>query len=123
MACRFFPRPKGGEPPDRIRLWEEKLDLRAPFAGNAATEAGTEREPLALADYISLSRHVVRPCGFQTLRNDDAHSWLGGSPDGLIDMHSMRRGAPPGRLSRLQGTHFRRICLGSSRGHWNAFCA
>ncbi len=39
---RFF---DGG----RAQLWEEKLGLRAPFAGNPATRWGTRQEPAALA--------------------------------------------------------------------------
>lgn len=31
-----------------MQLWEEKLGLRKPFAGNAATQWGTRQEPIAL---------------------------------------------------------------------------
>ena len=70
-------------------MWEEKLGLREPFAGNQATRHGNSFEATALADYERLSQHSVLSCGFRTLRDDDAHNWLGGSPDGLIEASAL----------------------------------
>ena len=39
-------------PEGRVRLWEEKLQLRTPFAGNAATQWGTVQEDVALSCYM-----------------------------------------------------------------------
>lgn len=37
-----------------MQLWEEKLQLRAPFKGNAATQWGTVQEDVALQCYIEV---------------------------------------------------------------------
>ena len=42
-------------PEGRLRLWEEKLQLRTPFAGNAATQWGTVQEDVALKCYTEVS--------------------------------------------------------------------
>ncbi len=72
-------------PEGRVALWEEKLQLRAAFAGNEATDWGTQREAVALARYQQLTGHLVSACRFSVLRDDVVHGWLGASPDGLID--------------------------------------
>ena len=46
--CRFWPE-------GRVRLWEEKLQLRSPFKGNAATQWGTVQEDVALRCYSEVS--------------------------------------------------------------------
>ncbi|KAK9817240.1 hypothetical protein WJX72_011650 [[Myrmecia] bisecta] len=69
----------------RVSLWEEKLGLKPAFAGNAATEWGTNSEELALGHYGAITGHSVQSCRFQVLRDDDVHGWLGASPDGLIE--------------------------------------
>lgn len=68
-----------------MTLWEEKLGVRAPFAGNEATKWGTQREETALGHYQQLTGHLVSACRFSVLRDDEVHGWLGASPDGLID--------------------------------------
>ncbi len=68
-----------------MALWEEKLALRAGFAGNEATDWGTRQESSALARYEQLTGHLVGACRFSVLRDDAVHGWLGASPDGLID--------------------------------------
>ncbi len=37
-----------------MQLWEEKLQLRAPFKGNAATQWGTVQEDVALQCYTEV---------------------------------------------------------------------
>jgi len=69
---------------DRVGLWEEKIGLRAPFAGNDATRWGTESEPHALSTYERLTGHSVEGCMFKVKHDDAPHGWLGASPDGLI---------------------------------------
>jgi putative phage-type endonuclease len=69
---------------DRNILWEEKVGLRQPFAGNVATQWGTHAEPKALQEYQRLTGQVIEPCMFKVKHDDPAHSWLGASPDGLI---------------------------------------
>lgn len=76
---------KGG----RQQLWEEKLGLREPFAGNEATEWGTAHEDEAVAVYEALTGYKVDHLMFSTLRDDDAESWLGASPDGLIEPNGL----------------------------------
>ena len=46
--CSFWPE-------GRVRLWEEKLQLRSPFKGNAATQWGTVQEDVALRCYSEVS--------------------------------------------------------------------
>jgi hypothetical protein len=101
-AVRFWPE-------GRVALWEEKLQLREPFAGNDATEWGTLQEAAALARYAALTGHRVAACRFAVLRDDPVHGWLGASPDGLIDSFSAEPGEwlPPlaylGFLARVYG--------------------
>ncbi len=74
-----------------MELWEEKLGLRPKFAGNAATQWGTRREPEALQLYEAITGQQVSPCMFRVRRADDVHGWLGASPDGLVaGMGSLR---------------------------------
>lgn len=69
---------------DRTSLWEEKVGLRACFAGNEATRWGTLAEPRALEAYKALTAQRVEGCMFQVKHDDAPHGWLGASPDGLI---------------------------------------
>ena len=69
---------------DRESLWEEKVGLKAPFAGNEATQWGTRAEPRALAAYEALTGGAVEGCMFRVKHDDAPHGWLGASPDGLI---------------------------------------
>lgn len=50
-------------PEGRLRLWEEKLHLRTPFAGNAATQWGTVQEDVALKCYTEVSGLLQGICG------------------------------------------------------------
>lgn len=50
---------------DRHQLWEEKVGLVQPFAGNAATEWGTAAEPKALATYQAVTGQRIDSCMFQ----------------------------------------------------------
>ena len=34
---------------------------------------------------LQATGHVIKPCRFAVLRDDEVHGWLGASPDGLID--------------------------------------
>ena len=69
---------------DRMSLWEEKVGLAAPFAGNEATSWGTRMEPQALSTYESLTGQQVESCMFRVKHDDPPHGWLGASPDGLV---------------------------------------
>lgn len=90
----FFDRP-GGDP-DRVKLWKEQLKLIEPFKGNYATRHGNRNEERALSDYMLLSQHDVDSYGIKYLHDDDAHNWLAGSPDGLIDVpQAVSGGMPP----------------------------
>ena len=68
----------------RVELWEEKLGLSEPFAGNDATEWGTGREDEAVEAYKRLTGADVSHMLFRVLSPDEAELWLGASPDGLI---------------------------------------
>jgi uracil-DNA glycosylase len=68
----------------RLELWEEKLGLSEPFAGNDATEWGTGREDEAVEAYKRLTGADVSHMLFRVLSPDEAELWLGASPDGLI---------------------------------------
>ena len=68
----------------RAELWEEKLGLSEPFAGNDATEWGTGREDEAVEAYKRLTGADVSHMLFRVLSPDEAELWLGASPDGLI---------------------------------------
>ena len=69
----------------RNQLWEEKLGLREKFTGNEATRWGTQREDEALDSYRKLTGHQVEMRSFKVLGNSLVTSWLGASPDGLVD--------------------------------------
>jgi putative phage-type endonuclease len=69
---------------DRVSLWEEKVGLAPPFAGNQATAWGTRSEAPALHDYQALTGRSVEACMFKVKHDDPPHGWLGASPDGLI---------------------------------------
>jgi putative phage-type endonuclease len=71
---------------DRRALWEEKVGLAPPFAGNAATAWGVAAEERALAAYAASTGQAVEACMFRAKRDDAPHGWLGASPDGLIDI-------------------------------------
>eukprot|EP00887_Chlorella_sp_A99_P003016 scaffold9.g3016.t1 len=91
---------------DRTRLWEEKVGLRVPFAGNEATAWGTRAEPRALQAYQALTGQRVEGCMFSVKHEDAAHGWLGASPDGLIQglaVHPPSCTAPAGAASAAAG--------------------
>ncbi|KAG0558277.1 hypothetical protein KC19_10G015300 [Ceratodon purpureus] len=70
----------------RTELWEEKLGLRKPFAGNQATVWGTNQEAGAIERYKQLTGNVVEHIAFKIYKEgDELHGWLGASPDGLIN--------------------------------------
>jgi putative phage-type endonuclease len=75
---------------DRMALWEEKVGLKAPFAGNAATQWGTKSEALALENYCHFTGQTVEQCMFKMKRDDPPHAWLGASPDGLLPALSVK---------------------------------
>ncbi|KAJ7561838.1 hypothetical protein O6H91_03G043400 [Diphasiastrum complanatum] len=70
----------------RVELWEEKIGLKAAFAGNPATFWGTTQESSAVNRYKELTGNIVQPLGFKIYKEgDELHAWLGASPDGLIE--------------------------------------
>lgn len=44
---------------------------------------------------LQVTGHVIKPCRFAVLRDDEVHGWLGASPDGLIDSLSAQPGLTP----------------------------
>jgi len=84
LTASAFGNALGFWPRGREELWAEKAGLAAPFAGNAATAYGTRAEPAALAAYAAATGAAVADCRFEVLLDDDAHRWLGASPDGLV---------------------------------------
>ena len=66
--------------------------MRAPFRGNNATRHGSRSEKVALGVYQQASGHTVAHIGFRHLGDDPVHSWLAGSPDGLIQDGSVLTG-------------------------------
>jgi uracil-DNA glycosylase len=80
----------------RNALWEEKLGLAPPFAGNDATEWGTRTEDEAAAAYARLTGADVSRVLFRVLSPDEAELWLGASPDGLIAAPAAQSGGDGG---------------------------
>eukprot|EP00271_Cylindrocystis_brebissonii_P006147 TRINITY_DN18755_c0_g1_i1.p1 TRINITY_DN18755_c0_g1~~TRINITY_DN18755_c0_g1_i1.p1 ORF type:complete len:718 (-),score=115.06 TRINITY_DN18755_c0_g1_i1:100-2253(-) len=69
----------------RVALWEEKVGLRKPFQGNAATEWGVNNEVVAVRLYKDLTGNHVEHMNFKIYGDSCAAlSWLGASPDGLV---------------------------------------
>ena len=90
LTASAFSKALGFFPGDRNTLWEEKIGLRAPFAGNAATAWGVRSESIALQRYCQLTGQHVEPCMFKTKHEDPPHAWLGASPDGLLPALGVR---------------------------------
>lgn len=89
----------------RAELWEEKLGLRKPFAGNPATVWGTNQEAGAIDRYKELTGNLVDHIAFKIYKEgDDLHGWLGASPDGLID-GSVSRTYPKGGVLEVKCPH------------------
>ncbi|KAG7666608.1 hypothetical protein NADE_003593 [Nannochloris sp. 'desiccata'] len=84
LTASAFSKALGFFPGDRDSLWEEKVGLKAPFAGNDATSWGTRMEPEALQQYEALTGQRVESCMFRVKHDDPPHGWLGASPDGLV---------------------------------------
>ncbi|CAI5960708.1 unnamed protein product [Closterium sp. NIES-64] len=85
LTASAFEKAVGFFPGGRQQLWEEKLGLRAPFAGNDATAWGQGKEEEALMEYERLTGGHVEHRSFQVYRDaDPTFSWLGASPDGLL---------------------------------------
>ena len=80
----------------RNALWEEKLGLAPPFAGNDATEWGARTEDEAAAAYARLTGADVSRVLFRVLSPDEAELWLGASPDGLIAAPAAQSGGDGG---------------------------
>ncbi|KAK9806052.1 hypothetical protein WJX73_009344 [Symbiochloris irregularis] len=104
-AIGLFTRPKreAGGLCDRQALWEEKLGLKAPFRGNMATAHGSRNEGGALEIYKQASGHAVKTVGIRQLRRDCVHSWLAGSPDGLIQEGSALDGELEFSIHQVEG--------------------
>jgi putative phage-type endonuclease len=84
LTASAFSKALGFFPGDRESLWEEKVGLKTPFAGNEATSWGTRMEPEALQQYEALTGQRVESCMFRVKHDDPPHGWLGASPDGLV---------------------------------------
>ena len=61
-VCRFWPE-------GRVRLWEEKLQLRKAFAGNAATQWGTVQEDVALKCYSEVCTRPTCHTKYNVMQN------------------------------------------------------
>jgi uracil-DNA glycosylase len=96
-ACGFW---RGG----RNELWEEKLGLAEPFAGNEATEWGSSREDDACEAYAGLTSASVSHMLFRVLSPDEAELWLGASPDGLIAAPAATTGPGAGPGAGAEGS-------------------
>ena len=65
--------------------WEQRVKLRAPFVGNAATQWGVNSEPLGVAAYERLTGAVLEHPDLGCVRDGPGDApWLGASPDGLL---------------------------------------
>jgi len=70
-----------------LDFWEERVGLRAPFRGNAATAWGSRTEAVAARAYTRLTgRPVDREVALGVAPPDapGEAAWLGASPDGLL---------------------------------------
>ncbi len=67
----------------RPKLWREYKKLEPKFEGNEATQWGVENESTAIQSYEKETGNKVGETGFHLHKKYD---WLGGSPDGLIDL-------------------------------------
>ncbi|CAI5520792.1 unnamed protein product [Closterium sp. Naga37s-1] len=65
LTASAFEKAVGFFPGGRQQLWEEKLGLRAPFAGNDATAWGQGKEEEALREYEQLTGGHVEHRSFQ----------------------------------------------------------
>ena len=63
-------------------LWMDKLGLRPPFKGNAATRAGQMLEPVVADWYSDHTGASLKYAGGETLRHPD-HPWMLATPDYL----------------------------------------
>ncbi|GJP30011.1 hypothetical protein CLOM_g22034 [Closterium sp. NIES-68] len=85
LTASAFEKAVGFYPKGRQQLWEEKVGVRAPFAGNEATQWGQGKEEEALLEYARLTGGEVEHRAFQIYKHHDpTFSWLGASPDGLL---------------------------------------
>ena len=72
-------------PARQLEAWEQRVKLRAPFVGNAATAWGVDSEPLGVAAYERLTGAVLEHPDLGCIRDAPGEApWLGASPDGLI---------------------------------------
>ncbi|KAL4341393.1 hypothetical protein GQ457_08G006020 [Hibiscus cannabinus] len=70
----------------RTQLWLEKLGAIEPFSGNLATCWSNIKEEVALERYKLITGNTVDFPEFQVYgKMNPEDSWLGASPDGLID--------------------------------------
>ncbi|CAI5938026.1 unnamed protein product [Closterium sp. NIES-64] len=65
LTASAFEKAVGLFPGGRQQLWEEKLGLRAPFAGNEATAWGQGKEEEALREYARMTGGYVEHRAFQ----------------------------------------------------------
>jgi len=68
-------------------FWEERVGLRAAFAGNSFTEWGKNTESTGLAAYTRLTGNAVDTSVSLAVCPPDAageEPWIGASPDGLL---------------------------------------
>ena len=76
-----FGQAAGLGPGSRAQLWRRMMGMEPAFEGNAATEWGTDKEPVAVAAYEQHCGMSAQLVGFLTHRE---HDWLGCSPDFLV---------------------------------------
>jgi putative phage-type endonuclease len=68
----------------RQKLWRQLTGREERFAGNEATQWGTDHEEFAIDEYEAITGNIVRRSGKQQgfVMLDD---WLGCTPDGIVD--------------------------------------
>jgi hypothetical protein len=59
---------------------------------------------------LQATGHIITPCRFAVLRDDEVHGWLGASPDGLIDSFSAQPGASGPLCTALPMLERHQIC-------------
>lgn len=110
LTASAFGQAAGLGPGSRQQLWRRLMKLEE-FHGNAATDWGTEHEPVALSAYQVATGSLPDLVGFVP---HPALDWLGGSPDLLVGAEGMGEikcpvsqalypSIPPYYLAQVQG--------------------
>ncbi|XP_076954474.1 uncharacterized protein LOC143628915 [Bidens hawaiensis] len=86
LTASTFAQAVGFWPNRRVLLWLEKIGAVEPFTGNLATCWNNIKEHQALERYKLITGNPVTLSEFQAnMSSNQEHSWLGASPDGMIN--------------------------------------